>query len=135
MKKSLLLSLGICVSLLVAASALADDSAALQGKWLTKKTNDEGVTFSQTIEVKKDKFTFQVLDTSGEVRLHAQGSLKLEKLGPYNNARFFDIRGGESPSNLEEVNDEFNTIYVLDSDTWTLASNFDKERDQKPSAD
>ena len=57
MKNSLLVSLVTCLAVLLAIPALADDSAALQGKWLTKKTNDQGVTFSQTIEVKKDKFT------------------------------------------------------------------------------
>ena len=46
-----------------------------------------------------------------------------------------NIRGGESASSLENVDDEYDTIYVLDSDTWTVATNFDKERDDKPSLD
>jgi hypothetical protein len=46
-----------------------------------------------------------------------------------------NIRGGESPSSLENIDDEYNTIYVLDSDTWTIASNFDQEREDGPSLD
>jgi hypothetical protein len=33
------------------------------------------------------------------------------------------------------VDDEYVSIYALDSDAWTPASNFDKQRDQKPSLD
>ena len=67
--------------------------------------------------------------------IHAEGELKLEKLGPFNSARFLHIRGGDSPSNLDDVDDEYVSIYALDGDTLTLASNFDKQRDQKPSLD
>lgn len=35
-----------------------------------------------------------------------------------------------------EVEEEYVSIYTLDGDTWTTASNFDKQRDrQKPSVD
>jgi hypothetical protein len=60
----------------------------------------------------------------------------LEKLGPFNSIRFFHIRAGGSASSLEDVDDEYVSVYVLDDDRWMMASNFDKQRDQqKPSAD
>src|SRR5206468_350553 len=67
--------------------------------------------------------------------VYAEGELKLEKLGPFKAARFFHIRGGESASDLEDVDDEYVSIYKLEEDTWIVAANFDKEREQKPSLD
>jgi hypothetical protein len=113
----------------------ASDADLLAGKWSVQRPNHHWHSVSQTIEVKGSKFVFQMLDKEGAVVLHAEGDLKLEKLGPFNLARFVNIRGGESPSSLEDVDDEYSVIYVLDGNTWTVASNFDKERDEKPTAD
>jgi len=60
----------------------------------------------------------------------------LEKLGPFSSAKFYHIRGGPSAGNTQEVDDEYVSVYVLDDDTWTLSSNFDKQREnQKPGVD
>lgn len=133
--KHLLFSL--CVAaLLTQQAAFADDSEALSGKWSVKKVNDQGQNITQTIEVKKDKFVFQILTADGSVVLYAEGDLKLEKLGPFSSARFYHIRGGSSASNLDDVDDVYSSVYSLDGDTWTMATNFDKQRDgQKPSLD
>ena len=72
---------------------------------------------------------FQILSADDSVVLYAQGDFKLEKLGPFNAARFSHIRGGSSASNLDDVDDVYVSIYILDGDSWTLASNFDKQRD------
>ena len=123
----------LCSTLQVAA---ADDLESLSGKWSVKKVNDQGQNINQTIEVKKDKFVFQILTSGGNVVLDAEGDFKLEKLGPFRAARFSHIRGGSSPSNLDDVDDVYESVYVLDGDTWTMATNFDKQRDgQKPSVD
>jgi hypothetical protein len=127
----------ICVAaLFTQQAAFADDSEALSGKWSVKKVNDQGQNITQTIEVKKDKFVFQILTADGSVVLYAEGDLKLEKLGPFSSARFYHIRGGSSASNLDDVDDVYSSVYSLDGDTWTMATNFDKQRDgQKPSLD
>jgi hypothetical protein len=114
---------------------LASDAKLLAGKWLAQRENHQWHSSSQTIEVKGDKFTFQMLDKDGQVVLHAEGDLKLEKLGTFSLVRFVNVRGGESQSNLETVDDEFNCTYILDGDTWTVASNFDKEREPGPILD
>jgi hypothetical protein len=125
----------IAAALLQVFPTFADDKDALAGKWETKKANESGVSYKQTIEVKKDKFIFQILDLEDHLVLHAEGAIKLEKLGPFSSVKFFDIRGGSSPSSLDEVDDEFSAVYMLDSDQWTIAANFDKQREQKPSLD
>ena len=56
---------------------------------------------------------------------HAEGDLKLGKLGSFNSARFFHIRAGDSSSNLDDVDDEYVSIYALDSETperWPAVS-------------
>jgi hypothetical protein len=114
----------------------ADDFSSLSGKWSTKKTNEQGQSYTQTLEIKKDKFVFQIIGADDNVVIYAEGDLKLEKLGPFSSAKFYHIKGGQSAANMQEVDDEYVSVYVLDEDTWTLSSNFDKQREnQKPSAD
>ena|SRR5438045_3704890 len=131
------LIISTCVAVLVVAStAFADDLEALSGKWSVKKVNDQGEKVTQTIEVKKDKFVFEILSSGDSVVLHAEGDFKLEKLGPFNAARFSHIRAGGSASNLDDVDDVYVSVYTLDGDNWIMASNFDKQRDgQKPALD
>lgn len=134
MKTSLLRVLSLCAGLAV-GSAFADDAESLNGKWLTKKTDDSGQSHTQTIEINKDKFKFQINGSDNEALFYAAGDVKLEKLGPFHAIRFVNIKGGSSPSNLEDVSDEFACVYKLDEDTWTVAQNFDKDRQQAPTAD
>ena len=133
--KQLALTLACALALGSAPALLADDAEALVGKWSAKKTNEQGQSFSQTMEIKKGKFVFEIHDTDNQVVIHAEGDLKLEKLGPFNSARFIHIRGGSSASDLSDLDDEYTGVYTLDGDTWKMAMNFDKERDQKPSVD
>lgn len=115
---------------------VADDLSSLTGKWSTKKTNDQGQNVTQTIEIKKDKFVFQIIGADDNVVIYAEGDVKLEKLGPFSSAKFYHIRAGQSAGNTSELDDEFVSVYVLDEDTWTLSSNFDKQREnQKPGMD
>ena len=122
------------ISALLAAITLpADDAELLLGNWSMKKVNDQGQTVTQTVEVKKDRFAFQIVGADDHLTLYAEGDLKLEKLGPFKLARFSHVRTGESASKLEDLDDEYASIYVLDADTWTLANNFEKRREEKPS--
>ncbi len=124
------------VILLSATLAPADDSAALAGKWSIKKVNEQGQKYTQTVEIKADgKFAFQISGEDDQMGFVAQGNFKLEKSGPFQAARFFHIKAGQSASSLEDSDEEYVSVYRLDEDTWTLASNFDKERPQKPGLD
>src|SRR5262245_63965430 len=111
----------------LAGSLFADDAERLSGKWSMKRTNEEGQSYTQTVEIKKDKFIFQILGGDNNVVIYAEGDFKLEKVGPFNSVRFFHVRGGQSSADLQDVDDEYTSLYVLDGDTWTLASNFDKD--------
>jgi hypothetical protein len=134
--KRILLVLFVAAWFSSAGALSADDLSSLSGKWSVKKTNDQGQNFTQTIEVKKDKFVFQIIGADDNVVIYAEGDLKLEKLGPFSSAKFFHIRGGPSAGNTQEVDDEYVSVYVLDEDAWTLTSNFDKQREnQKPTVD
>lgn len=118
------------------AALAADDLSSLAGKWSTKKTNDQGQNYTQSIEIKKDKFVFQIVNAEDNVVIHAEGNVKLEKLGPFNSIKFHNIKAGQSASDLQDHDDEYVSIYVLDEDTLTLSSNFDKQREnQKPGVD
>ena len=113
-----------------------DDAEALAGKWSVKKVSEQGQAYTQTMTIKKDKFVFEILAAEGQLFLHAEGDLKLEKVGPFNAVHFLNIRGGRSASDLQDVDDEYVSIYRLEGDTWTVAANFDKERGpQRPSLD
>ena len=124
----------LCLAL-TATPARADDWDKFNGKWTTKKSNDEGRSWTQVIEIDKGKFKFRILSSDGAVRLHAEGDVKLEKHGPFNALRFYNIKGGESPDSLETVDDERIVIYQLGFDTLTIAENFDRERQNPPSVD
>ena len=133
--KRLIISSSIA-ALVIASTGFADDLEALSGKWSVKKVNDQGDKVTQTIEVKKDKFVFEILSSDDSVVLHAEGDFKLEKIGPFSAARFSHIRAGGSASNMDDVDDTYVSVYTLDGDNWAMASNFDKQRDgQKPSVD
>lgn len=131
----LLLNVTIAATLFTAASLRGDDMDLLTGKWSVKKINDDGQNYTQTIEVKKDKYVFQILGPNDRVVLYSEGDLKLEEVGPFKSARFSHIRAGDSASNLDDVDDQYVCIYLLDGDTWTVATNLDKQREQKPSLD
>jgi hypothetical protein len=133
--QAFLLQLTVATGLFAAATLRADDLALLTGKWSVKKTNEDGQSYTQTIEVKQGKFVFEMVAANGTVFLRGEGDLKLEKAGPFNSARFSHIRAGDSGSTLEDVDDQYVSIYTLDGDTWTVASNLDKQREQKPSLD
>jgi hypothetical protein len=123
------------IATLFALNALADDLAKLEGKWSVKKTRD-GQSFTQTLEITKDTFKFKILRGTDELTIYAEGKLKLEKSGPFSVVKFVDIKAGGSESDISAIDDDHVSIYVLSDDTWTLAANFDKERDdQKPSLD
>lgn len=132
----LILSLAGAALLLSQPAVLADDLEMLAGKWSVKKTSEQGQDYMQTMTIKKDKFVFEILGAEDRLVFHAEGDVKLDKLGPFNAAYFVNIRAGRSASDLQDVNDDHVSIYRLENDTWTVAANFDKDRQrQRPSLD
>jgi hypothetical protein len=130
--KRLLLAIVLMVACL---SVRADDLDALQGKWRVKKTGDRGA-YTQQIEIKKNQWTFKIMDAEDHVIFVAVGELELKKLGSFNTFRFFKMKAGRSDTDLEATDEERNSIYLLDNGQLYLASNFDKPRErEKPTVD
>jgi hypothetical protein len=125
----------VLVLMAIGATAWADDLAMLQGKWSVKKTGDRGA-FTQQIEFKEKKFVFKILNSEEAVTFVATGEVELKKQGAFNIARFFGLKAGRSDTELEPVDEERNSVYLLDGGQFYLASNFDKARErEKPSVD
>ena len=135
MNSILFIRAGIVSLLLAVSSAVAGDLETLAGKWMVNKTNDQGLAYTQTIEIKKNKMTLSIAAADGQVRLYATGDIKLEKLGAFSMMKITNLEAGASASDLKPVDDDRSLVYQLSDDTWTVASNFDKERQQKPALD
>lgn len=115
---------------------MADDLSKLEGKWTIKKTSNEGQMVTHQLEISKNKFKFRVIGGNDQVELYAEGEIKLSKMGTFSAVKFFNIKAGASADQVEAIDDDHEGIYVLDENTWTIAANFDKSREnQKPSAD
>jgi hypothetical protein len=119
------------ISALVIPSALADDLSALSGKWVATRNDDQGRSAKQVLEIKQNKFTFQVLREE-QIALFAEGEVKAEPAGSLSIARFFNIRGGSSAADLQPVDDERTIVYKLDNEELFVAVNFDKGRSEAP---
>jgi hypothetical protein len=122
------------LSLAVVSVAAADATGldALQGVWSGQRTNQEGQVVSQIVEFKKDRLTFKIVGADGEVRFFAKGAVAVQKLGPFQAVKVTDLQAGRSEDSTEAVDDERTSVFVVDGDTLTLASNFDKARADQP---
>jgi len=124
----------LCLSLTVATATAAEAPSleALQGAWSAKRTNQEGQIISQLLEFKQDRMTFKMAGTDGELRFFAKGAVAVQKLGPFHTLKISGIQAGRSEDAAEAVDDERTSVFVLDGDTLTLASNFDRTRANQP---
>ena len=127
--------MGAILLLTAASNAAADDLEKLAGKWSAKRTADDGQSYTQTIEIKKDKLVFRIAGSDGATRLYATGDAKVEKLGPFSILKVTNIKAGQSETETNPVDDDRTLIYQLSDDTWTVASDFDRERRRPPSLD
>lgn len=130
--KRFLILLAACATMV---SAWADDLDAIQGKWRVKKSGDRGA-YTQQIEFKKNQWIFKIFDSEDRAVFIASGEIELKKQGSFNTARLFKIKAGRSEADMEAVDEERNSVYLLDNGVFYMASGFDKPREnEKPSAD
>ncbi len=127
----------LCLATTFPMAAAEDPSLdSVQGKWIVKKTSPEGQAYTQTIEIMKDKLTFFLAGSDGEVRFFAKAAVKSEKLGPFKVLSLSGIEAGRSSSETKAVDDDRLSLYTLRDGALTLASNFDKLREkQEPTVD
>ncbi len=133
--KNLTLSLTTAFILgsLGSSSALANDLDALAGKWVAK-VESAGQSVKQVLEIKENKFTFEIVRDGGQTELYAEGEVKTEAYGPFKGAKFYKIRSGKTPSDLESVDDDRSVIYSLGANEMTVAANFDQDQDEPATA-
>jgi uncharacterized protein (TIGR03067 family) len=133
MKKFITSSLAaITLFTLFAPRAFAGDLETMAGKWSLTATNDNGATYSQALEIKKDKFIFRITDADKKLVLYAKGDVKLEKCGDISSITFIHIEAGTKDDELSPVDDDRHCVYVLDGSSLTLALNFDRDREKGP---
>lgn len=116
-----------------AIEATAGELEALAGKWSADVTDGQGRSYKQVLEFTQSKFKFQAV-REGETVLYAEGDVKAEALGPFKSARFYNIRGGRSASDLESVDDDRAVIYLREGNELNVAMNFDRSREEPPRA-
>src|SRR5512138_71078 len=124
----------LCFSLSVVSLTSAESSGidALLGAWSGKRTNQEGQVVSQLLEFKKDSMMFRITGADGELQFFAKGAAAVQKLGPFQVLKITDIRAGRSEDSTDAIDDERMSVFVVNGDTLTLASNFDKVRANQP---
>jgi hypothetical protein len=127
-------ALTLCLSLTVGSVSAADSPglAALQGAWSLKRTNQEGQVVSQTLEFKQDGMTFKLAGSGGDLSFFAKSAVAVQKLGPFQSLKITSIQAGRSEDSTEAVDDERTSIFLVEGDSLTLASNFDKVRSGQP---
>ena len=65
--KRFLIQFSFAVNMFAAGALSAADAELLAGKWSVKKTNDKGENYTQTLEIKPNKFVFQRLGADDRV--------------------------------------------------------------------
>lgn len=129
-KRSFAITMAALFVLGICNSTRAVELDDLQGKWKTERDID-GDQANFTLEIKDDQFRFQWKNSEGQMRLYAEGKVKVQDLGPFQSMTLYEIKAGDSPSDLEAVNDERAYVYVTGYKTLTMAGNFDKRRDNE----
>ena len=127
----------ILVASAFSCAVLAADSELdrLQGKWETTRTTEEGQKVTQTIELKKDKMTFKIIDSSGATAFAATATIKPVKAGAFSTFTISDIKAGRDEDSLEDADGERSYVYLFASETLTIISNIDEERERPPLLD
>jgi hypothetical protein len=130
----LILAAGIVFTALGRAPVVADDLDALAWKWVAEHNDPQGRAVKHVLEISKNKFKLQMTRVADDRSMYAEGEVKAESLGPFKTARFYNVQGGRSPSDLQALDDERTVVYTLGDNELNMAVNFDKERNEPPAA-
>ncbi|HAM70072.1 MAG TPA: hypothetical protein DCM86_00320 [Verrucomicrobiales bacterium] len=103
----------------------------LAGKWSATGSGRDGKPATRILEISGEKLVFQLLDEDKQLQIYATGKINTEALGSINIFKVSDLRGGQSPDSLDAVDDDRTVVFLLGDGTLTVASGFDKERDEE----
>ena len=120
----LFLNLSLCLSIFAA------DADELQGKWKANREIDGNkVTFN--LDIEKESFKFEIKDANGDIQMFVKGNIKVETQGEFKTLLLRDMEGGQSENDLQSIDDPRSFVYITGWKTLTLASNFDRQRDNE----
>ena len=115
--------------------AADSDLDRLQGKWETSRTTEEGQKVTQTLELKKDKMLFKIVDSSGSTAFAATATVKPQKAGAFSAFTISEIKAGRDEDSLEAADGERSYVYLFANGTLTIVSDIDEERERPPALD
>jgi len=122
----------ICVGASLVTTILrAAELDALQGQWLTRKTNELGQAYGQKLQIQKDQVQFEILDGDGTVRFLARGTINLEARGPIDTMDVRNMSAGATEAELSAVEATLTTVYKLKDGVLYVAANFERDRDNQ----
>jgi hypothetical protein len=125
-------ALAFLLVLFEAPAFSAEESAsleALQGKWSAKRPEGE----TRSLEFNRDKVTFEIVGSDGQIRALARGSVKAVSLSPFKVLQVSNVQIGRSADDLKPSEEELSFVYTFHEGSLVVANNFDKARDrQKP---
>ena len=121
----------LTVTFLLAATftTLADGLEALQGRWTAKKSGQNG-PITQTLEFKKEKWTFKVAIQGGSGFV-AEGDAEFKKAGVFDMLRFHVTKFGPSETELGDADDERNVVLSIQNGKLYIANNLDQQRENE----
>ena len=128
-----LLSLVVASAFSCAVLAADSELDRLQGKWETTRTTEEGQKVTQTLELKKDKMTFKMIDSSGTTAFAATATIKPVKAGAFSSFTISNIKAGRDEDSLEDADEERSYVYLFANETLTIVSDIDEDRERPPS--
>lgn len=135
-RHALLACATLAISSFTLGAAESTGLNALQGTWEGRRNGEDGTEQKQVLEIQGDTLKFSLFKSDGELRLFAKGKTKVEKLGNIQILRLTDIQAGVTESDLQSIDDDRSTPFLISEDTLSLANNFDKDREnQKPRVD
>ena len=119
----------------VATAAEQGEIVKLQGKWEAKRNSEDGEKGTQTLDIKKDKILYKILNDDGQTVFMATAEMKPQKAGAFQTFTITNIKAGSSEDSLEASDEDRSYVYQLTGQTLTIVSNIDQERERPPVLD
>jgi hypothetical protein len=116
-------------------SAVDADLEALQGKWVAQPDTAAGRESAEAIDINRDRFRFERIDSHGRVALAWEGTVRCESLGPFK-AMTLSHLSFCAPANPVGNGEETRTwIYCLAARTLSIVSHRDRNGRDRPQVD
>lgn len=130
-----IISFLFCLTFTASVALAGDLPENLHGKWSLKRTSDDGEPVVSKLVFKKDTFQFRMMTEGGSTVIYAEGKAQIEKTGNVQVIMLSEIKAGQSDSETQSVDMEYQAPVRVSYKTMYLASGLDEERDEAPRMD